>query len=174
MSLVHGGMLLSNVLIGIIGVILFIGLALAGALFLGPRFQESTISSKASRTVQATAQVANAMSLYLVNSGYVPTTGQQMTVADLVASGYLKSNPMSVSAYAFNPTMGISNLYLPETDEGRSICWNIQRQTGQIGPGDEPDMATGRYVTSVFPKTPSGCLRHGPDADSRMLVYSRF
>jgi len=42
---------MSNVLIGIIGVILFIGLALAGALFLGPRFQESTNNSRGSAVI---------------------------------------------------------------------------------------------------------------------------
>ena len=50
---------MSNVLIGIIGVILFIGLALAGALFLGPRFQAATISSKASATVVMPAALAS-------------------------------------------------------------------------------------------------------------------
>ena len=60
---------MSNVLIGIIGVILFIGLALAGALFLGPRFQESRNSSGAAAGMQALSQVANAVELYNLNEG---------------------------------------------------------------------------------------------------------
>ena len=64
---------MSNVLIGIIGVILFIGLALAGALFLGPRFQESTNNSRASAAVQAVAQVASAANMYRVQEGTAPT-----------------------------------------------------------------------------------------------------
>lgn len=57
---------MSNVLIGIIGVILFIGLALAGALFLGPRFQDSTNNSKAAAVVQTMTQLANASNMYRI------------------------------------------------------------------------------------------------------------
>ena len=46
---------MSNVLIGIIGVILLIGLVLAGALFLGARFQAAADNSRASASVQAVA-----------------------------------------------------------------------------------------------------------------------
>ena len=60
---------MSSVLIGIIGVILFIGLALAGALFLGPRFQESSNTSKAAAATQAVQLVANAISLRNADSG---------------------------------------------------------------------------------------------------------
>ncbi len=60
---------MSNVLIGIIGVILFIGLALAGALFLGPRFQEATTNSKAAASVQIMKQIADAANLYTVQEG---------------------------------------------------------------------------------------------------------
>jgi hypothetical protein len=164
---------MSNVLIGIIGVILFIGLALAGALFLGPRFQEATISSKAAKTVQATAQVANAMSLYSTESGW-SFSGQQPSVPELITAGYLKTNPGSISVYSFSTGTGIANTWLPETEEGRQMCWNIQRQTGQIAPGAEPDTAGKRYVTATFPKTSSGCMRHGLEDEPRMLAYSRY
>jgi hypothetical protein len=60
---------MSNVLIGIIGVILFIGLALAGALFLGPRFQEARISARAAAEMQAVSQMANAVALFRVQEG---------------------------------------------------------------------------------------------------------
>src|SRR3546814_19495658 len=62
---------MSNVLIGIIGVILFIGLALAGALFLGPRFQESTNNSRASASVQAVSQIASAATMFEVQEGRI-------------------------------------------------------------------------------------------------------
>src|SRR3546814_10920461 len=62
---------MSNVLIGIIGVILFIGLALAGALFLGPRFQESTNNSRASASVQAVSQIASAANMFEVQEGRI-------------------------------------------------------------------------------------------------------
>src|SRR3546814_7999702 len=62
---------MSNVLIGIIGVILFIGLAIAGALFLGPRFQESTNNSSASASVQAVSQIASAANMFEVQEGRI-------------------------------------------------------------------------------------------------------
>jgi len=83
---------MSNVLIGIIGVILFIGLALAGALFLGPRFQESTNNSKASAQVAAMHQIANAANMYQVNEGK-----QTLDINVLKSGGYLKSVPSDMS-----------------------------------------------------------------------------
>ena len=80
---------MSNVLIGIIGVILFIGLALAGALFLGPRFQAATLSSKASAIVAATKQVADAAAMREISEGAPAATG---SVSGL-APTYLKSVP---------------------------------------------------------------------------------
>lgn len=86
---------MSNVLIGIIGVILFIGLALAGALFLGPRFQESTNNSKAAAQIQAMSQIAQAVNMYRVQEG--STTDD---IGLLVSSRYLKSRPSSVTGPA--------------------------------------------------------------------------
>jgi hypothetical protein len=59
----------SNVLIGIIGVILFIGLALAGALFLGDRFSQSSASSEAASVMAVVQQVSNAVELKRLETG---------------------------------------------------------------------------------------------------------
>lgn len=81
---------MSNVLIGIIGVILFIGLALAGANFLGPRFQQSTNTAKAAAIVQGMSQMADAAKMRKVSTGRSYPAGP----ADaLVTEGYLKSRP---------------------------------------------------------------------------------
>jgi hypothetical protein len=83
---------MSNVLIGIIGVILFIGLALAGATFLGPRFQQSTNMSKAAAVVAGMSQMADAAKLRKVSTGRSYPAGS----ADaLIAEGYLKSRPLN-------------------------------------------------------------------------------
>jgi hypothetical protein len=87
---------MSNVLIGIIGVILFIGLALAGALFLGPRFQESSNSSRAAALSQSVFQVASAIEMYELQEGVRRTFG---SIDDLVP-GYLKSIPHEVGSGA--------------------------------------------------------------------------
>lgn len=84
---------MSNVLIGIIGVILFIGLALAGALFLGPRFQESSSSAEAAASVSAIQQVVSAIELIRTENG--TSIIRNGSLANL-PSGYLKtpvSNP---------------------------------------------------------------------------------
>src|SRR3546814_303803 len=81
---------MSNVLIGIIGVILFIGLALAGALFLGPRFQESTNNSRASASVQAVSQIASAANMFEVQEGRIAAVISDAVVDNdaLVEPGY--------------------------------------------------------------------------------------
>ena len=80
---------MSNVLIGIIGVILFIGLALAGALFLGPRFQSSSNNAKAAHVVSVLQQAAHAANMYRVDIGKEVFEGDE----DAVGNGYMKSWP---------------------------------------------------------------------------------
>lgn len=134
---------MSNVLIGIIGVILFIGLALAGALFLGPRFQEATSSSRASAIVQSMAQVASAANMYRAQEGTPAINGTLDT--ELVAKGYLKSRP--------NPTNGLDTYtglgvgYVAEVSyygltesNAAQICAAINRQMN--GSDAVPDAAT--------------------------------
>ena len=124
---------MSNVLIGIIGVILFIGLALAGALFLGPRFQESTNNSKASAQVQAMQQIANAIDMYRVQEqGSVPDgisigdTGSKQ----LTDGGYLKSVPKDATGKGatFVPMISGGNRYLLIGLQTKSVCQAVLRQ----------------------------------------------
>ena len=86
---------MSNVLIGIIGVILFIGLALAGALILGDDFQSATNESRAAAITQTLQQVSSAASMYKLK------TGGQLYEADnaLLVPRFLK-------AYPVNPMIG--------------------------------------------------------------------
>ncbi len=60
---------MSNVLIGIIGVILFIGLALAGALILGDDFGTASNSAKAATAISNLNQVAQAAAMYQLKIG---------------------------------------------------------------------------------------------------------
>jgi len=116
---------MSNVLIGIIGVILFIGLALAGALFLGPRFQESTNNSKASAQVAAMHQIANAANMYQVNEGK-----QTLDINVLKSGGYLKSVPADMSganAYFIMVADG-SVRHVLIGSQPKTICQAFNRQ----------------------------------------------
>ena len=132
---------MSNVLIGIIGVILFIGLALAGALFLGPRFQEATQNSKAAATVQVVDQIANAARMYQVQEGAtLPGNANGTTLATttepahiaLIGGGYLKSvpaNPVSFGAPYVGPIDG-SSYALMGVGPDATVCKRINKQVG--------------------------------------------
>jgi len=136
---------MSNVLIGIIGVILFIGLALAGALFLGPRFQESTNNSKASAAVQAVSQAASALNMYRAQEGRQYT---QYTLDDLKTANYLKSIPVNPVHAPYFPIVTSLNgdqvftsadyvvMGLSPSGENQTVtdavCLAIAKQTGQV------------------------------------------
>jgi hypothetical protein len=85
---------MSNLLIGIIGVILFIGLALAGALFLGPRFQESTSNAEAAASIATMQQVMGAVEMMKAENG--PSIVRNGVMVGL-QPGYLKENVVNPS-----------------------------------------------------------------------------
>src|SRR3546814_953458 len=84
---------MSNVLLGIIGVILFIGLALAGALFLGEEFQKASQRNKAMLLAQMAAQISAAASLSETETGR--EIAARSSVSNLVISGYLRTLPIN-------------------------------------------------------------------------------
>lgn len=154
---------MSNVLIGIIGVILFIGLALAGALFLGPRFQESTIQSKAAASVQALTQMANAANMYRLQEGKPFQSGY---VEPLVDSGYMKAIPKNPadpndgfdarteSGEVFAGDAKVIGMGVGDGEVGRRICTSINRQTApNIQTGDTPPLI------DAYPNNTIGCFR---------------
>lgn len=157
---------MSNVLIGIIGVILFIGLALAGALFLGPRFQESTNNARASAAVQAVSQVASAANMFEVQEG---RTAQVISDAtpnndDLVERNYLKSVPQNpTGSGAPAPVLVPGSLVTMElANNSDKVCEAIAAQTGGAVLADEAAAAAG---------APSGC--YGNETDG-FNAYARI
>ena len=174
---------MSNVLIGIIGVILFIGLALAGALFLGPRFQEATAQSKAAALIQQAHQVASAAQMYRVQEGQDVKAG---SLDGQLIGTYLKSapvNPINVywgidtrdvdggqgtKAAAF-ATVG----YPDGSTSADAICREIARQAGMTLP------ATGSPSFSAPPSgSQAGCYKvstnWGPVVAGTYLVFERI
>ncbi len=115
---------MSNVLIGIIGVILFIGLALAGALFLGPRFQEAAANSDASAVTSTIQQIQAAYAMKGIDTG---TSRYVMGVVDNVHPEYMRSIPtnptkagrLNASSYIYVPHVN-NDLLNDLGDEGRS------------------------------------------------------
>jgi len=157
---------MSNVLIGIIGVILFIGLALAGALFLGPRFQESTNNSKASAAVQAVSQVSSAANMANVQNG----TATQSGAADgLATAGFLKSVPSNPTTGGTAPvlvtTAGLATgdanyAVMPLGTNAGAICAAIAKQSGMGAAFVTTSTAGVDTVVPVaaIPANPSGCF----------------
>lgn len=135
---------MSNVLIGIIGVILFIGLALAGALFLGPRFQEATTNSDASAVMAGIHQVAMAAEMYRLQEG--ASTLIPANDAALTTSGYLKTRPSNTtpvarkaaSGEAFRYSIHLNNDICPDnTQEGTSTSLTYVMTPVGFGEGDD-------------------------------------
>ena len=154
---------MSNVLIGIIGVILFIGLALAGALFLGPRFQEATLNSKASATVQAVSQIAHAAELRNISTG-APLTSSSDAIDKLSTEGWLKSVPSNPSggtglflqAIDGSTTAGTAHIVvavLPRTANSKALCEAVVKQT------------SGRMIdgSTTMATDPTGCVNASTD-----------
>jgi type II secretory pathway pseudopilin PulG len=150
---------MSNVLIGIIGVILFIGLALAGALFLGPRFQDATNTSKASAYVSQGKQIADAMQMYRVQEGSdVPINAP---ITSLVGT-YLKSAPAGWDLYSLGTTNSAVAGFtvIPDTTQNRSICLKIQIESGQLPRGTQAMDANIVFIRDVYTTRNYGCLKY--------------
>jgi hypothetical protein len=171
----------SNVLIGIIGVILFIGLAIAGASFLGPRFSQSTNMSKAASVVSSMDQMANAAKMRKASVG---ATGPSGSPNYLVTEGYLKSVPANIldnvsSYFDFRDANGYytgSAAYaLAGLNAGKQdhvgVCKEINRQTGVGG-------ADGTPPSAAAPVGRMGCFISngwaGGSLNGIMIVYRKL
>lgn len=86
---------MSNVLIGIIGVILFIGLALAGALILGDDFKSASRDAKATALMSQMQQVSQALDMYRLKTGadfpsYVQINGDARMIPRFLKTSYIE------------------------------------------------------------------------------------
>jgi hypothetical protein len=177
---------MSNVLIGIIGVILFIGLALSGAMFLGERFADSRNSSVGAATVQAVTQVASAISYsntendVKVNAGY--------NLDGLRTAQYLKSVPanpagpdgivvLGRNGESTGVAGGLVVAHLPVGQD--RLCGAIAKQTA----GASDIVGIYGFVTAAsatdLPRGPAGCFKVGPTAISglaadQLYAYARL
>jgi hypothetical protein len=114
---------MSNVLIGIIGVILFIGLALAGALILGDDFRSASSDSQAAAAVAQAQQVQAAVEMWRLKTGQSTFPNQDTT---FLVPRFLKSaatNPTSAGranqgSYIYSVHFN-NDIYMDGNDEGR-------------------------------------------------------
>lgn len=146
---------MSNVLIGIIGVILFIGLALAGALFLGGKFSDASNESEAARIISEGAQINRAFEMHRVEQGALPDgagesgDANERAIAQLQTRGYLKSIPEGASGKWHVSEQGGSVLSLIGTGEGAgAICATARKQAGFT---DEPKSCSDSSISDGDP-----------------------
>ncbi|RYY06506.1 MAG: hypothetical protein EON55_23175 [Alphaproteobacteria bacterium] len=132
---------MSNVLIGIIGVILFIGLALAGALFLGPRFSSTSNDAEAARYISEGSQISRAFELYGLNEGKFPdgvgetdTDQNKRILSQMVKKGYLKSVPQGSKngnpSWYIDSDKGAAMTAIGTGDGNKNVCESARRQAG--------------------------------------------
>ncbi len=173
---------MSNVLIGIIGVILFIGLALAGALFLGPRFQESTNNSKAAAIVQTMTQLANAANMYQVNEGTPLLASTFLTNGQtLISKGYLKSlpmNPLNSEQYVTVDRNGgdtavpvkVVFTSIGNDSKAKDICRIIERMGGATD--GEAGLEPASFPSRVASRNRIGCVNNQDYPDGMYQAYA--
>lgn len=183
---------MSSVLIGIIGITLFVGLALAGALFLGPRFQDAQDNASASAFVAGVSDVASAANSFQIANSY--TRGPAMSrPADLMAGGFLKSlpsDPLSRSGYQIEivDAAGIdeasaadANAWTPRfviwsLGSSKDICSLIERKLGNIQA--QAEVSDVSKSISSFATKSAGCFRSTGDTATTnpddYVVYSRI
>lgn len=161
---------MSNVLIGIIGVILFIGLALAGALILGDDFKSSKNDSKAAQTMQALSQIAAAVNMSNLKTGSLMRANEGgIGPTHPLIPRFLKTqavHPLDTSRlYGLVEASGGANndiattvsVVLGTDATAKSVCESIQRQSGQIAGDAAFDGTIRNLVLTALPGN-SGCF----------------
>ena len=93
---------MGNVIVGIMAVILFIGLAAAGAVYLGGGITGARASTNAARIIAGLQQVAGATRMYAQKSKGAHLPNDPTAVPTLLAGGFLRSTPT-------NPISGAEN-----------------------------------------------------------------
>ena len=182
---------MTNVLIGIIGVILFIGLAVAAAWYLGPKFQQAASNSKAMSITHMESQITAAISMKRTDDGTFVVA--RSPVRDLQVGGYLKTVPLN--PYAGDGGLPFRILYsgdlesayyyadvvfmtLGQSEGAEQVCRAINRQGGSETVPRMP-AEDGQDIQAMVQK-PSGCFRvhangiYGEAAGNDYVAYARI
>jgi hypothetical protein len=166
---------MSNVLIGIIGVILFIGLALAGALILGDDFRSANADSKAAAIQQQLKQVADAATMARLKTGAPVLVGPVDASSPLIPR-FLKAPPVNPvgSVIGGNGFVLISAIgeqsggkpaataiaYMNTDAISKSACETIDRISGRTSEGQTFDTSVRSFsYADIVGQT--GCMFNG-------------
>lgn len=155
----------ANVLTGIMGATMTIGLAAAGGSQMAPRYEEAKVTSRAAMAISAVRQTGQAVVMARAVDGSVPNGLEG--VKSLVSSGWLNAVPE-------NPTDDQpSGAPVPISHEGSS--WVEMRLAGNVGVCDEIARQSGMgreapEVASLDSDVREGCVmtRSGPVAFVRV------
>ena len=187
---------MSSVLIGIIGIALFMGIAIGSAIFLGPRFEDAQAQALGSNAVQVVSTVAGAVNSFRMTTGYAYGIGPE-NVTKLVTAGYLRGLPLNPVIKARYPVMvgsnGLDYVLTPIDDRvswspkyiymsigtDRAVCTQVMRMLGHMA-GDrevDPDYQESPIMAGDFKA--SGCFRTDTSSSSLIVagdyvVYSRI
>lgn len=164
---------MSNVLLGIIGVIFFIGLALAGASYAGSLVLDGTSQANAARVTTAAQQTAMAAKLYRIRTrNYAPNS--LTSVDTLIAGRALKSRPANPFVAANYPIIvgsagGLSPtdtspanyvlIFLGQSEQARDACIEIELQSGHTERADPAVMEQPIGLLTHANRLKPGCHR---------------
>ena len=168
---------MSNVLIGIVGVILFIGLALAGATFFGPITSDSISQAKAGTVIQA---LSNTVGAVATRNRELETTTAANAATDFLVPDYLDEasrNPVGgtvmLTSAAGSNSSGSARYAVTSLGTGSqpaSICRFVNAAAGN---GDAPG-----NVASLISDRPSGCGTGangiGPFSGTEYVAYQKI
>lgn len=172
---------MSNVLIGIIGVILFIGLAMASVVILGEDFMTAGASSRAAAISSHLQQYSTGINTLAYKRGVILPANSGVNFAqELVNRGAIKSiprNPVTNAPYypadqngsaTANP---IRIVYTPMDTSARAkdVCYAIEEQAGNPDPA--ASIATAVAFGTKFAAQPRlGCFMN-PSIGNSYTVY---
>ncbi|QAY80146.1 hypothetical protein [Sphingosinicella sp. BN140058] len=90
---------MSNVIIGLIGVILAISLALASAIYFGDQFQEGKVEVEAMSYLNDVGQISRAAQQYASEKGKAPIEAGREPIEILVSEKYMKNGSLADSTW---------------------------------------------------------------------------
>jgi hypothetical protein len=160
----------SNVIIGIIGVILFIGLALAGASYVGQLVTDGTTQRDATIAMTSLQQTATAVRLYAIRNHRWLQNGMN-AVDVMVNNGVLATRPNNPITRSNFPIVvdvngGLTSdrpayviMYLGQDESARDACIEIEMQHGNVDRTDPTVMQQTIPFVNRANKQKGGCAR---------------
>ena len=167
---------MSSVLIGIIGVALFMGIAIGSAIFLGPRFEDAQAQSLGSSAIQTVSAVGSSVSSFRMATGYAIGPGLE-SPQKLVDAGFMRQMPVNPvnsarpvvivdesgktydgAAAASKPSWSPKAVVMSLGDDMK-VCQQIQRMTGAISNSADLDPDNRVMISTGINAKMAGCFR---------------